>query len=136
MRKTYKTTILYLICLIILLLKTSLLRAETINVSNDLYSLKIGENLEYYEDRDAGLVLNDIIKKQITWKKSTEDSLTFGYIKSAYWVKFSIKNISSEDMNFYLGEHLYTYFFQLRGATKNVYTVIQRHKTVQELSVT
>ena len=61
-------------------------------------SLTIGKYLEYYEDKESKLSIEDVASPefQIKFKKSKKDKPGFGITTSSYWVKFAIDSRLSQ----------------------------------------
>ncbi|WP_321777537.1 hybrid sensor histidine kinase/response regulator [Sulfurimonas sp.] len=57
-------------------------------------------NLESYEDSSASMSFLDIQK--VKKFKSTKNSFTYGYLKSAFWFKFKIYNATSSNLTYYV----------------------------------
>jgi len=54
----------------------------------------VGFYAEYLEDTSGRLTIQDITSEKTHWQKSEQESLSFGFSKSAYWIKFKAKNDS------------------------------------------
>ena len=68
---------------------------EIIFNGNDLL---IGKSLEIAEDPDGSYNINNL--KNLQFVKSTEETPNFGLSKSTWWIKFTIRNNSSEKSMF------------------------------------
>ncbi len=75
---------------LILLLMNSLFAIEPIVLTVDKGEYPIGLNLEILEDKEGKLTLADVRKNEIEnlWTKSNKEVPSFGYTKSAFWVRF------------------------------------------------
>jgi len=68
---------------------------RTIVLENYHEKIVIGTNIQYLEDIDGELTINDILEGNVIWNQSQADKLNFGYTPSVYWMRFSISNASS-----------------------------------------
>ncbi|MBN2158480.1 MAG: hypothetical protein JW807_03720, partial [Spirochaetes bacterium] len=74
-------------------------------LNDGLESGSLGHYLEYLADKDGTLTFEEIIspgKERPAWKKSDSATLGFGYTKTVYWVKFSVKNSKEHPVKWYL----------------------------------
>jgi adenylate cyclase len=61
----------------------------------------LGKYLEVYEDKTGSLALDDIRKSEISWRKETKESPSYGYSDSAIWLKLVIQNpFSTHNVHF------------------------------------
>lgn len=97
-------------CVLLLISITSIFPAEPIIVDDNFKSLVIGKYLEYYEDKEGKLTIEDVSNPgfQSNFIESRADKLNFGYTTSSYWVKFRIQSKDSEQQ-----ELLLEYFYPL-----------------------
>jgi len=84
---------------------TVLQRKIYLNDSMDKYS--VGLILDYLEDKDNSLKIEDIINnanenKELKWKKSESKTLEFGFTSSSYWVRFVAANSYKKEINWAL----------------------------------
>jgi serine phosphatase RsbU (regulator of sigma subunit) len=101
----------------------------------------VGRNLEYLVDAARSITFNDVISDRsagkLKWVRSKEDTLGFGFSKKAYWVRFSMKNPTRSNIEFYLKQdyplinHLSLYVPDEKGGysetkTGNYYPFAQR----------
>ena len=70
-----------------------------VTLENGKESYEIGLNLDFLEDPEGKLTINDIIKKKWVskFKRSKKKVSNFGFSKSAFWVRFVIRNNSNEE---------------------------------------
>lgn len=61
-------------------------------VTGNETSVALGKYLEVYEDKTGKLALEDIRKADISWRKETKESPSYGYSDSAIWLKLVIEN--------------------------------------------
>jgi len=80
------------------------LPAAEIKMSQIQEGASIGLNLDYMEDSEDKISIRDLLSKQYDrkWKASGQKNLGFGFTKSAYWIKLSLKNETDREKNFYL----------------------------------
>jgi two-component system, sensor histidine kinase LadS len=76
-----------------------------LNNSMDNYS--IGLALDYLEDKENKLKIENILSgqyenKKLNWIKSHKKSHSFGFTSSSYWVRFVTANINNKDINWSL----------------------------------
>ena len=75
------------------------LQAETQHVD-------LGKGIEYYEDTGSGLTLTDICSTRSTvqWKVFEKaQTLSFGFKRSAYWLRFAVQNAAPAHNDILLG---------------------------------
>lgn len=72
----------------------NLFAMETI-VLETCKDLPIGKFIEYLEDKDKNVKLEDLHRSEIVWKKSLTNNLHFGFTSSRYWLKFAVQNSSN-----------------------------------------
>jgi hypothetical protein len=70
---------------------------EIITLENNGDVESIGKQLFVLEDKTGLLKVQDIISRSSEFKKSTQENPLFGITHSAVWMKFTVKNIGSED---------------------------------------
>ncbi|MBN2158551.1 MAG: hypothetical protein JW807_04075 [Spirochaetes bacterium] len=74
-------------------------------LNDGLESESLGHYLEYLADKDGTLSFEEIIspgKERPAWEKSGSTTLGFGYTKTVYWVKFSVKNTEEHPVKWLL----------------------------------
>ncbi len=73
-----------------LFLVNNLFAFDTVFLTADKGEYPIGRSLEILEDKEGNLKLEDVRKKDIEnlWVKSDKEVPSFGYTKSAFWVRF------------------------------------------------
>lgn len=89
--------------------------ARTIPIDKSVNKIPIGTSIEYYEDRGGRLGIKDIAGAAMAgkWEKSDTATPNFGFTTSVYWVRFTLKNRSGEDVDLYL-EQAYPLISHLR----------------------
>lgn len=92
--------------LVFVIVSSPALSLEPVIIDNTLSQRSIGLDLEYLEDREGALTINDITtgdnRGKYPWKKSKGDTLGFGFTKTVYWIKFSMKNTAKNSIDWYL----------------------------------
>ncbi|MFW5861688.1 MAG: methyl-accepting chemotaxis protein [Spirochaetota bacterium] len=101
----YEYLVLILVSLIVLLVPFELLaKSQFILHDEHLDGRFIGKFLEYAEDENASMQIEDVTRKNFSsnFQESSEDTLSFGYTSSAYWIRISVLNPSDENKTWYL----------------------------------
>ncbi len=62
----------------------------------------IGKHVEYIEDANKALSINEVAAEKGFWHKSDRDTLGFGFTDSVYWFRFTVNNPYSHVKDFYL----------------------------------
>jgi len=64
----------------------------------------LGKHLDFIEDKEKTLTINDIISDKISrqWSASTMETPNFGFTHSAFWVRFTVINPAGHDSPFFL----------------------------------
>jgi len=57
--------------------------------------LNLSENAEYLEDTRGIFSMEDVVKRDVAWKRNTTGSMNFGFTGSAYWIRFTMENPGS-----------------------------------------
>ncbi|MBF0542132.1 MAG: response regulator, partial [Nitrospirae bacterium] len=67
-------------------------------------SYQLGLSMEYLEDKDKKWTIEDVSSDEMgrQFKKMSSNNLNFGYTKSAYWLKFKLKNDSKLTRNWFI----------------------------------
>ncbi|MDM7985736.1 MAG: 7TM diverse intracellular signaling domain-containing protein, partial [Smithella sp.] len=75
-------------------------------IDKSLTNIAIGQELEYLEDKNGQLSLENAVSAgyQKNWRKSTADTLGFGFTNSVYWLRFTVKNKSGDEIKFLLSQ--------------------------------
>ena len=72
---------------------TTLPRASVVRLTPETHTLHLGLLVEYYEDASGQLTLADMLSPNAPlFKPSKQEQLSFGFSRSAYWVRFSLQN--------------------------------------------
>ena len=84
------------------------------SLSDDDKPESLGQYLEYIDDPTLSITFDDIMQldkntssgslnaSKIAWQKVNNESINGGFTKSAYWVKFSIKNNTNKSIDWIL----------------------------------
>lgn len=73
----------------------SLASAAELNVSRNQLPVNLGQYLDYLEEPEDGLTINQVMQEDLPWQRSTQAIPTLGLSRSSYW--FSLV-LSSEDL--------------------------------------
>ncbi|MDJ0765746.1 MAG: 7TM diverse intracellular signaling domain-containing protein [Myxococcota bacterium] len=100
----FQSTSYFFLIVACLCLLTCPAAADVIPLDETLTKIPVGLHLDYIEDKDHQLSLNDVQSDAVAerWLSSDKATLGFGHSKSAYWVRFTVKNTTSEPIKFFL----------------------------------
>lgn len=109
-----------------------LLAAVPFIIDEKFENAALGTHIEYLEDRSGTIALRDIIAGDrsgaLQWIPSNEEKLGFGFTKSVYWVRFTVKNPSRSNIEYYLKQayplinHLTLYCQDGKGGYRTIET--------------
>ena len=86
--------------IIFLLLISSVVYANSINIYKDTKSLSILQTAQIYIDKNRNKTIEDIKKMDSLFEKNEKNILSFGYSPNFdVWVKFTISNNSDKTLN-------------------------------------
>jgi len=68
---------------------------------NQLSRLNIGQYVEFLEDKEGVLTIEDVAEKSLDWQQSDKDELGFGFTSSAYWFRFTVDNLTPNEIDWY-----------------------------------
>uniref|UniRef100_UPI0015772401 7TMR-DISMED2 domain-containing protein n=1 Tax=Arcobacter sp. LA11 TaxID=1898176 RepID=UPI0015772401 len=86
-----------LIKIILLLIISSVIYAKPIVINDKTNFIDLLPYSQIYIDKTRKLSINDIQKKEITFKKNSQSLLGFGYSpKFDVWIKFTLQNDSDK----------------------------------------
>ncbi len=78
-------------------------KTESILITKSIEKKLIGPSIRYFEDKTRKHTLYSIKKiPEKKWKTSNKNSMNFGFTSSIYWVTFSIKNKTKQQINWFL----------------------------------
>ncbi|HOW82685.1 MAG TPA: 7TM diverse intracellular signaling domain-containing protein [Spirochaetota bacterium] len=90
-----------LLTLLSVLIPVSSFALDPVRVDDSFSSRVIGTQIEYLEDRDKKLTI-DQAPAADGWKPSKGESLNFGFTPSVYWFRFTVDYAGSDPMNLFL----------------------------------
>ncbi len=76
--------------------------AEPIVINEALESRPIGQHLEYIEDKEKRLTIEDMDNASLQWTPIKKEKVGLSYSSSVYWFRFVIDNQSQEGRIWYL----------------------------------
>jgi methyl-accepting chemotaxis protein len=79
-----------------------LLLADPIIIDSALKSYSLGKHVEYLEDREKKLSIDDVVTISEGWKTSEAESFNFGFTASVYWMRFTVENREERNISWYL----------------------------------
>lgn len=88
---------LWIIGLWLLLGSTVPSSAAELNITANQLPVMLGQYLDYYEDSDASLGIEDILNQPIPWQRSTETIPTMGIANSAFWFHIQLSSRATID---------------------------------------
>lgn len=96
-----RTVIIFLLICIIIACSGTPLLPSTVTVDSKFKHLLLGRSIEYFEDSKGSLTFEDVRnpRKALPWLQTKELSPSFGFKKSAYWVRFTLNNPEAVDVN-------------------------------------
>ena len=101
-----KTSILIGFILFLFVLSAAPSRAGSgiITIDENAGKVPVNSMIEYYEDADARLGIADVTGRAYAdkWEKPDKRTPNFGFTKSTYWVRFTLKNTSRNALDLYL----------------------------------
>ena len=103
------STLLYLM-LIVFVCSSSLQARESVILDDRNISESLGYYLEYIEDKDGQLTFEHVRKlpsvnindKILGWKVVEGNNISGGFTRSAYWVRFTTRNITNSEISWIL----------------------------------
>ncbi len=82
------------LALMLLLFCSPIAQSAELNVSRNQLPVNLGQYLDYFEDSEAELTINQVMRSDIPWQRSTQAIPTLGISASSYW--FSLVLTSTE----------------------------------------
>jgi methyl-accepting chemotaxis protein len=115
----------FIIFMLLFIPSTKLLAQNGVFVDSSLTTKPIGQFMDYHEDKNGSLTINQILR-ETEWTMSRSESINFGFTKSVYWFRFAVNNTSKEalDLFFELTYPLLNYVY-LYVPVKGKYQVIK-----------
>ncbi len=77
------------------------------NLTSNTTHLEVNRGVEYYEDTSTNLTVGDVLLSEATipWKTFAQpQAISFGFNRSAYWLRFTLRNITVPTYNNWLFE--------------------------------
>lgn len=71
---------------------------ESIRVDDSFAKKTIGQDIEYIQDKDKMVTIEQILQEK-EWTRSITESLNFGFTTSVYWFRFVVDNATDKNMN-------------------------------------
>ncbi len=85
-----------LISILVFLVVSETLNAVPVqDLDGELAALSLDSGLEIYEDPDASAGLADVLRDSDGWRLNRETIPAFGYTRSAFWLRFTVRNDAS-----------------------------------------
>ena len=76
------------------------LKAEYLLELNDSQnSYSVNQGVLYFEDKDAGLGIDEISSESVDFKTLEQEELSFGFTSSVYWFKIPLVDHSQKSMS-------------------------------------
>lgn len=86
---------------IILLIGHSLFALEPIRIDSTLSSRSVAKEVEYLEDSEKQLTIEEIVYREAGWQSTDQDAFNFGFTDSVYWMRFAVHNTMDEALYWY-----------------------------------
>ncbi|TVP55125.1 MAG: GGDEF domain-containing protein [Halomonadaceae bacterium] len=92
--------------------------ADTLALTPDQGSLQLGPYVEYLEDPEGTLTIDQVQHRSSGWVASQQDILSFGYTASAYWVRFRLTQDGARALSYLLEiaypvlDHVHVHVFE------------------------
>ncbi|MCP4129897.1 MAG: SpoIIE family protein phosphatase [bacterium] len=99
-----KRTLFVLVTLALLIPGIGLYAVEPVQLDPDTTDYPLASHLEVLEDREQALTINDAASSYFTssYQFYNQDTYSFGFTSSVYWIRFAIKNPTAKDIEWYL----------------------------------
>jgi methyl-accepting chemotaxis protein len=75
--------------------------AEPYIVRDSIASANITSHVDYIEDKNNALTINDVVRGAGEWKPVQGSSVNFGFVNYTYWFRFTIRNERKDKNNLY-----------------------------------
>ncbi len=86
---------LFLSCLVLAL---SAFNSQAVNLHNEQYEVPLKNHIDFIEDRDKTLTIEKVSSWDLTWQKNKGQAFNKGFSDSAWWLKFSTQNSTSQSL--------------------------------------
>lgn len=104
-----------------LLLAVSNTNAAEVNITRNQLPVVLGQYLDIYEDPSRELSIQDILDRDIPWRRSSESIPTLGITSSAYWfyLEITTRELINENLVFSVNSSILDRleFYFVRGET-------------------
>jgi two-component system, sensor histidine kinase LadS len=104
-KKEMKKAPLIIVSLMLMVLcrLTFLDAAEPVVIDTSLTLKNISNQIDYIEDAKKKLTIADVANNEdLKWNRSGKDYVNFGYTKSRYWFRFTVRNIAKQKLSWLL----------------------------------
>ncbi|MBP7738689.1 MAG: SpoIIE family protein phosphatase [Spirochaetes bacterium] len=93
-----------ILCFIIMALQAPAFALKPLGIDGPLSGISMGRHIEYYEDRTKNFTIGDLTApgNRIQWTASDRTAQGFGYSRSAYWIRFTVRNGAGHDITWLL----------------------------------
>lgn len=119
----------FFLSILICISSGTLLYSNPVILDEQPLNKRIGLHLEYLIDNNKNLTIEDITSKTEPsgWIKSRKEAPGFGFSTAAYWIRFTVKNISNKTVAWHLEQEypLIDYLHLYVPEKKDVYRLIQ-----------
>jgi methyl-accepting chemotaxis protein len=75
--------------------------ADPLVIDKTLEKMVITPSVEYLEDKNGTLTLEDVAAPAVQWSQTKEDAFSFAFTKSVYWFKWTVINKSKKDISWF-----------------------------------
>jgi two-component system, sensor histidine kinase LadS len=79
--------------LVAALCQASAVLAGTVSLAPDSGRLQLGPHVQYLEDREGSLTIDQVQQPSAIWLDSEQEVLSFGYSPSAYWIRAAFTQV-------------------------------------------
>jgi methyl-accepting chemotaxis protein len=80
---------------------TSRLHAGQFIIQDSLTSANITPYIDFIEDKNNALTINDVVRRIGEWKPVPGASVNFGFVNYTYWFRFTLRNEMKQGSNLY-----------------------------------
>ncbi|WP_416395318.1 diguanylate cyclase [Allohahella sp. A8] len=91
-----------ILMLALILPATFCVALEEVRVDDAFSSVSLGTSMDYLEDPERDLTLPDILARSDEFQPSTVEVLNPGYTSAGYWVRFRLKNVTTDAQTVFL----------------------------------
>ncbi len=87
---------------LLMALPCPLFAINPVSFDDTLNRVSFGQQVEFLEDKDKKLLIDDIVGEDLKWLPSKKKNINLGLTSSAYWFRFTLENTTSENIERYL----------------------------------